>query len=95
MTQNTLSVTILEREYMVACPEGAEEELERSARYLDRKMNEIKSSGKVFGLERIAVMAALNLTHELLNQAIEPNLNGSEQLDRLVHKIDDILNNPS
>lgn len=91
MTQNTLSVTILDREYMVACPEGAEEELERSARYLDRKMNEIKSSGQVFGLERIAVMAALNLTHELLNNS-EPGLNGSDQLDRLVHKIDDILN---
>lgn len=63
----TLTVTILDREYRVACPEGQEPKLEEAARALDRKMKEIRVTGKVFGIERIAVMAALNLTRELLD----------------------------
>jgi cell division protein ZapA len=62
----TLGVTILGREYRVACKEGEREELEQAVQYLDRRMREIRDSGKVAGAERIAVMAALNIAHELL-----------------------------
>ncbi|MDC0663203.1 cell division protein ZapA [Marinobacter sp. SS21] len=64
----TVEVKILDKEYLVACPEDARRALEQAAQHLDRKMREIRASGKVFGTERIAVMAALNITHELLQQ---------------------------
>lgn len=59
-------VQILEREYRVTCQPGEENDLLASARFLDQKMREIKSTGKVIGNDRIAVMTALNLAHELL-----------------------------
>lgn len=64
----TVEVRILDKDYLVACPREEQEALLRAARHLDSKMREIRSSGKVFGTERIAVMAALNITHELLEQ---------------------------
>ena len=62
----TVSVKILEKEYQVACPEDQVEALTASARLLDRQMSEIRDTGKVFGLDRIAVMAALNIANELI-----------------------------
>ena len=63
---NTVSVSILDKEYQVACPEDQQADLLLSARHLDEHMRSIRSTGKVIGLERIAVMAALNISHELL-----------------------------
>lgn len=63
---NTFSVTILDKEYQVACPAEQQADLLLSARHLDEQMRAIRSTGKVIGLERIAVMAALNISHELL-----------------------------
>jgi cell division protein ZapA len=62
----TVSVKILEKEYQVACPEEEVDELAASARYLDAQMRSIRDSGKVLGLDRMAVMAALNISHDLL-----------------------------
>ena len=67
---NTVTVAILDKEYQVACPEEQQSELVVSAKYLDKQMRAIRESGKVIGIERIAVMAALNISHELL-QATE------------------------
>ena len=64
----TVEVRILDKEYLVACPQEEQEALLRSARHLDTKMREIRASGKVFGTERIAVMAALNITNEMLER---------------------------
>jgi len=61
-----VTVSILDKEYKVACPSGEKRALLDSAEYLDEKMREIKDSGKTMGAERIAVLAALNITHELL-----------------------------
>jgi len=61
-----ISVRILEKEYFVACSHEERADLLDSAEYLNGKMREIRDSGKVVGLDRIAVMAALNLAHELL-----------------------------
>ncbi len=63
-----VSVTILDKEYRVACTADEEESLLASARYLDERMREIRNSGKVIGADRVAVMAALNMAHELLDR---------------------------
>jgi len=63
---NTGTVTILDKEYQVACPEEQQADLLLSAKHLDEQMRSIRANGKVIGLERIAVMAALNISHELL-----------------------------
>ncbi len=64
---STVTVNILGKEYQVSCLSEEVDALTRAARFLDGKMEEIRSSGKVVGLDRIAVMAALNITHEYLN----------------------------
>jgi len=61
-----LSVRILEKEYMVACAPEERTELLDSAEFLNGRMREIRDSGKVVGLDRIAVIAALNMANELL-----------------------------
>jgi cell division protein ZapA len=63
----TIDVTLLGRSYRVACEDNEREALLQAVAYLDGKMNEIKAAGKVGGSERIAVMAALNIAHELLS----------------------------
>lgn len=63
----TISVTILDKDYQVSCPVDEVDALTASARYLDKQMAEIRESGKVLGSDRIAVMAALNIANEFLN----------------------------
>lgn len=63
----SLDVNIMGREFRVACPEGEEQALLDAVAYLDRKMNDIRETGKIIGVERIAIMAALNIAHELLS----------------------------
>jgi cell division protein ZapA len=65
-----LDVSIMGREFRVACPEDEQKELLNSVEYLDKKMREIRDTGKVIGIERIAIMAALNITHELLTTRV-------------------------
>ena len=69
---NTVNVHILDKDYCISCPPSEKDRLEESARYLHRKMREIRSTGKVIGTERIAVMAALNIAHELLHRDQAP-----------------------
>ena len=61
-----VTVHILEKEYRIACPEEERESLLAAAQFLNGKMREIRDTGKIVGMDRIAVMAALNITHELL-----------------------------
>ena len=61
-----VSVRILDRDYQVACPPSERDDLIESAAYLGARMKEIRDTGKVVGADRIAVMAALNIAHELL-----------------------------
>ena len=63
----TIEISILGRNYKIACEEGEREALMEAVTYLDGKMGEIKKAGKVSGTDRIAVMAALNIAHELLS----------------------------
>lgn len=62
-----VTVSIMGKEFMVACPEGEREALVAAATFLDRKMREIQESGKVIGTERCAIMAALNIANDLLD----------------------------
>lgn len=64
--KKTVDVTIMGRTYKVACSDEEREDLFAAVALLDRKMGEIKTAGKVASAERIAVMAALNMAHELL-----------------------------
>jgi cell division protein ZapA len=61
-----VTIRILEKEYHVACPAGEKSQLMAAADLLNKKMRDIRDSGKVVGLDRVAVMAALNLANELL-----------------------------
>jgi cell division protein ZapA len=65
-TNPPIKVQILGKEYPIACPEDEQHDLLLAARYLDEKMRQIRSNGRVIGAERIAVIAALNITHELI-----------------------------
>ena len=67
-SSNSVTVQILDKEYSIICPQEERSNLVSAARYLDGKMREIRSSGKVIGADRIAVMAALNITHDLLHK---------------------------
>ena len=64
---STIEISILGRNYKIACEEGEREALMEAVAYLDGKMGEIKKAGKVSGTDRIAVMAALNIAHEFLS----------------------------
>ncbi|MEO7742689.1 MAG: cell division protein ZapA [Usitatibacter sp.] len=62
-----MSISLLGREFRVGCPEGEEKQLLASVDYLNRKLKEVRDTGKVSGNERIAIMAALNIAHELMS----------------------------
>ena len=62
-----LQINVMGREFRVACPENEQKGLLEAVDYLNKKMGEIRDNGKVIGLERIAIMAALNIAHELLS----------------------------
>ncbi len=89
----SLDVAIMGREFRVACPEDEREGLLQAVSYLDRKMREIRDSGKVIGLERIAIMAAINITHDYLSsKPIEPDTREHRQrIEQMTKLLDQAL----
>lgn len=90
-----VSVKILEKEFMVACSDEERDALIASAELLNSKMREIRDTGKVIGLDRIAVMAGLNLAHELLQantRKSDYHQNMSNRIRSLQDKIEVALN---
>ena len=75
-----VSVRVLDREYQVACPAEERSDLLDSAEYLDAKMREVRDTGKVVGLDRIAVISALNIANELIKMRHEMALQNVLQL---------------
>lgn len=65
--KNAMSISLLGREFRVAVPEGEHKQLQASVDFLNRKMKEVRDTGKVVGNERIAIMAALNIAHEFVS----------------------------
>ena len=78
-----VSVRILDKEYQVACPPSERTELLDSAEMLNEKMREIRDTGRVVGLDRIAVMAALNMANDLLQAQARDRLLDGDLSDRL------------
>jgi cell division protein ZapA len=78
-----LDVTILGRQFRIACTEDEQRNLLKAVEYLDGKMRAIRDSGKVIGVERIAIMAALNIAHELLSTQV----NGSFDIGELKRRM--------
>ena len=92
--QQRVHVNILEKDYQISCPPNEREALHCAAEELDERMRVIRSSGNVIGLERIAVMAALNLCYELQQ---EKSNSGNSQtniqaLERMAAKLAKTLN---
>jgi len=65
-----LQINIMGREFRVACPENEQKGLLDAVDYLNKKMQEVRDNGKVIGLERIAIMTALNIAHEFLSTRV-------------------------
>jgi len=75
--KGAVTISLLGREFRLACPEGEEKQLLASVDYLARKLKDVRDTGKVVGNERIAIMAALNIAHELLSKRADPASAGS------------------
>ena len=69
--KGALTISLLGREFRVACPEGEERQILAAADYLNKKLKEVRDTGKVVGNERIAIMAALNIAHESMSKKSE------------------------
>ena len=85
-----VTVRLLDKEYQIACPDDERDALVESADFLNRKMKEIRDSGKVIGVDRIAVMAALNLCHEML-QGKSTTLQADERMLGRIRILNDAL----
>lgn len=93
-TPHTFDVSILDREFRVACSPEERAELLEAVAYLDSKMREIRDAGKVVSVERIAIMAALNIAHELLTMRVGGGLDMADFKRRMASMqaaIDDVL----
>lgn len=88
-----VSVSILGKDFMVACPAEEREALQAAAKYLDQRMREVQETGRVIGAERCAIMTALNMAHELLelrkHNGVTPELD--KRLQFLHNKIELVL----
>jgi cell division protein ZapA len=93
-TTNTLTVSILEREFRVNCPADSQKELTCAAKLLDDKMREIRNasntSGKALATDRIAVIAALNIAHQLQQLQNKQSLL-AEEIDRIDERLEEAL----
>ncbi len=95
-THSQVSVRILDKEYQVACPASERTDLLDSAEVLNEKMLEIRDSGRIVGLDRIAVMAALNMANDLLHaQERDKTLEGdiSSRLKLISDRVESVLGN--
>ena len=90
----TIEISILGRNYKIACADGEREALLEAVAYLDSKMGEIKGAGKVNGTDRIAVMAALNIAHELLSTKMGNGFDigqAKRRISLIEAKLDEVL----
>ncbi len=90
----TIEISVLGRNYKIACEEGEREALLEAVAYLDGKMAEIKKAGKVNGADRIAVMAALNIAHEFLTMKLGNGFDigqAKRRISQIEAKLDAVL----
>jgi len=93
MSSKGVNISIMGRDFQVACPPEEQDDLLEAARYLDKNMKEIQNAGKIIGTERCAVMAALNISNDLLK--LQKQTSGQDKvqakLSSLQERIDDVL----
>ncbi len=91
---NLIAVKVLDREYSIRCPSQEEASLQEAARYLDDQMRVVRQSGTITSTDRVAIVTALNLTHELFQLRKQKNEYVDEVRDRvqnLQNKIENFL----
>lgn len=91
----TVTVSIFDKEYQVSCKTDEVAALRQSAQYVDKKMREIKSSSTILGLDRIAVMTALNIANEFLSASQKTEnviTSQAAEITHLTDKLDQALN---
>ena len=93
MSSQGVNISIMGRDFAVACTASEQEDLLEAARYLDKNMKDIQKTGKVIGGERCAIMAALNITNDLLKLRRQSDQQEQVQLrlQELQTRIDDVL----
>jgi len=94
MTNKILTINIMGRDFCVTCPNEEEEEIQLAAAYLDKKIQEVKAEGKFVDSDRIAIIAALGITHELLMMRHGTGFDIDEFKRRIVSlkkKVDDAI----
>jgi cell division protein ZapA len=93
MSAKSVDVQIMGREFSVACTDEERQGLLEAVNYLNKKMLDIRDAGKVVGVERIAIMAALNLSHEVLNTS-SGDINVGDykrRIHAMQHQIDEAI----
>jgi cell division protein ZapA len=80
-----LQITIMGRNFRVSCKEEEQASLLEAVEYLNRRMEEIRDQGRIVGLERIAIMAALNITHEFLSAKVGGDFDMAAFKRRMTH----------
>ncbi|WP_347986402.1 cell division protein ZapA [Methylomonas sp. AM2-LC] len=93
-TIQPVSITILGKEYKIACAVNEQQALINSAKELDLQMRKIRDTGKVSSTDRIAVLAALNMTHDAGGKTLSIDADICERLSNLRQKIENVLENP-
>jgi cell division protein ZapA len=93
MSVETVEVNILDKIYRINSPAGEQATLKQAADYLDKKMREIRNAGKNMETERVAVLAALNICHELFTRGkqTEDTSKFAQALQLLIGKIDRVI----
>jgi len=93
MSSKGINISIMGREFSVACPPQEQDDLMEASRYLDKNMKEIQKTGKIIGAERCAIMAALNITNDLLKlqRATAGQEQVADKLSSLQQRIDSVL----
>ncbi|MBY0483289.1 cell division protein ZapA [Nitrosomonas sp.] len=94
MKNKPLNLDIMGREFCVTCPDEEREEIQLAAAYLDNKIQEIKAEGKVIDSDRIAIIAALSITHELLMLRTGTGFDMNEfrrRINSLKKKVDEVM----
>lgn len=91
---NLIAVNVLDREYSIRCPENQQGSLQEAAQYLDEQMRVVRQSGTITSTDRVAIVTALNLTHELIQLRKQKTEYVDEVRDRvqnLQNKIENFL----